>query len=713
VKSTGNDFRVSWKHLNSLKYRIVDWGLVLAGMASCILICWFTLGEPFSFYLWAIVLCVYFLFYRRLAQVMYWSWSTFRLMKRHHPVNTNITEYHRANKLENYPEFHILVASYKANESIGPVIRAVANQDYPQEHYHAWIITENAEQIETKGQAEALTKRALNFDTNGERDGNLMPFFWYCISREISSLDIWLESVTSGPLSTYLHCEESCEWVQKDLFSRLLGMQDRGETFSSEIIEHLGLEKGEMVLIERELLNIEERVQEISDDFSRLLGGQNIYRRRDLHTQFIAKSCQRRELRRIFQRICHNLATPSRDINLPDPTIVRRTVTKIRYSTQDVIQRTIMELGTKNIHHLDPHYRGFKPGALNVAFWQIEKEGFIKNPENTFFIIIDSDSLLPAYALKTIGTEIRQTRHHREILQMASIPTANFFSGGWYSKFLSFADAVGAVGKWARSTRRQLKPDLHAGSGVVVPATLVNFIDRQVGSPWDESTLTEDARLIIGQFGMMNGVRNKTRMAPVFLLEGVPGEDDFWETYKSFWNQRRRWTTGGFDEVFYMLSSPDWLRHTRYNPSLQEWETYQPGSWNRLFSRIRQFRRLSLWIWDHFVWGIGGFIVLTHWWLVSILVTGPSRPIGWIGFVLLAGSPLLFLVASGQQLSWFIPGGLSNRRKLLLYFQSFIAVWFYCLPVVATQLACILGFRGKFIDWKPTQKPRYQIDIPL
>ena len=281
------------------------------------------------------------------------------------------------------------------------------------------------------------------------------------------------------------------------------------------------------------------------------------------------------------------------------------------------------------------------------------------------------------------------------VMQIAAIPTANFFSGNWFSKFISFADAIGAVGKWARSTRKQLKPDLHAGSGVVVPATLAQFIEQNTGQAWDESTLTEDARLIIGQFGMMDGARNKTRAVPIHLVEAVPEDHTFSGTYQSFWNQRRRWTVGGYDEFFYMAASPSWLRHTRFSSSSGRWENYRPDMQERLKSRVRQLHRLALWLWDHFIWGIGGLIVLTHWWLASVTVGGPSKPIAMLGLIALLLAPLVFLLIPGRQLYRFIPGGLSLAEMLGLYVLSFVAVWLYCLPVVATQFACILGFRTK------------------
>jgi len=247
-----------------------------------------------------------------------------------------------------------------------------------------------------------------------------------------------------------------------------------------------------------------------------------------------------------------------------------------------------------------------------------------------------------------------------------------------------------------------------------VPASLAQFVDVKTGWPWDETTLTEDARLIIGQFGMMNEVKNKTRAAPIYLLEAVPEDDSFLRTYTSFWNQRRRWTLGGYDEFFYILHSPPWLRHSRYSHSSATWEAHlQTSAKEQITSRMRQFHRLILWVWDHFVWGIGGLIALTHWWLISVLVGSPGRAIGWLGLLAVLLAPLVFLLVPGRQLYWFIPGGLSVRRMCFLYILSFGGIWLYCLPVVATQLVCVLGLRARIVEWRPTQKPRYQVGTPL
>lgn len=694
-----------WRKSDRVADRLVDWLVITFGITLAFGICWMTVENPYLSLLWSLVLCFYFFFYRRMAQAIYWSANTFHLLRRH---EAKATPKAGSRKL---PHFHLLIAAYDAGVSIGPVIKAAANQDYPREQFSIWIITEHSEQLKRDNQVKELIRTASTGDTDPTRISSLIPFWWRCISQELSTLDEWIEDVTAGRLKSYLRYPNVGTVLLQDLLYRLL-FQDGQTIRDAGTLEALRLSKRESQVIQRELERIEARVTVIAGDFARLLGSSSICLPADLAGQLISQAVHSTSLNRIGKRLCLRWADPKAQVEFPNSETIKRTARLVNASTQETIRQTVDKLHLSNVRHLDPSNRGFKPGALNAAYRQIRAEGLLERPENDYFIIIDADSLLPAHALKAVSRELRE-EDVPAIMQMTSIPTANFFNGGWYSKFISFADAIGAVGKWARSTRRQLKPDLQAGSGVVVPATLSQYIETQTGFAWDEGTLTEDARLIIGQFGMMNGVRNKTRMAPVFLLEAVPAAEGFFQTYRSFWNQRRRWSAGGFDEFFYLLSAPSWLLHTQFNSSTKRWEQYSPKLADRIKIRLRQLHRSGLWLWDHFIWGIGGFIVLTHWWLISITIGAPS---GWIrgaGFLALLLTPLLFIAISGRQLSWFVPGGLSLRRKCLLYLQSYVAIWLYCLPAVATQLICLLGFRSKIVEWKPTQKPQYQLGSPV
>ena len=699
----------AWTHPVTLRGRIIDWSLITFGIILSFSICRVTMGHSSISLLWSIIVCFYFLFYRRIVQIIYWSNDTFRFLR---SQNTKEEWKKDSARIDGSPTFHILIAAYHAGQSIGPVLRAAAHQNYPKDQYYTWVITEHSEQLEKEKQVSQLLHTALDSGANSASAARLAPLFWRCMSESVLSIEAWIDEVSSGDLRGHLPGSDVWAVVLEDLLSRLLRIRDRAALYSSGKLSPLRLCSRDIAVIERTLHQIERDLDRTVSDFARVLGSEGVYRRKDLESQLISQQIRKRKLRRIGTGLCGRLSDVSVRPTIPSRETIERAARLASPSTQAITEQLVVALPHANIRHLDPCQRGPKPGALNAAYSAIKDTGLLSNPSQVYFIIIDADSLLHANALRRVANEIVQSDGVPGIMQIAAIPTANFFSGNWFSKFISFADAIGAVGKWARSTRKQLKPDLHAGSGVVVSATLAQFIEQNMGQVWDESTLTEDARLIIGQFGMMDGVRNKTRAVPIHLVEAVPEDQTFSGMYKSFWNQRRRWTVGGYDEFFYMAGSPGSLRHTRFNPFSSRWENYQPNMRERVMSRVRQLHRLALWLWDHFIWGIGGLIVMTHWWLACVIVGSPSRAVAMLGLVALLLAPLVFLLIPGRQLIWFIPGGLSVAEMLRLYVLSFVAIWLYCLPVVATQFACILGFRGKIKEWRPTQKPRYQVGTP-
>lgn len=702
----------SWTRLSSIQRKTFGFLIYLFGLSGCVVLAQTNIDGPSATVVWAVILAFYFVFYRRIAQIVYWSNDTYRHLRPTLPGS--IREPTEAFSRADLPTFHILIASYEAAESIGPVLRAIAHLDYPKDHYHAWVITERSELLKKEAQCASLLDYAGTRVTTTQLDPELCTVFWLSESERYSSLSAWVEQVTTGAFRPYLSHPTAPTLFLSDLLSRLRQVGDRNHLYTSGVLAPLQLRSKEWARLERALQRIETRSTEIAADFERLLGAHAIYCQEDIEHQLITSAVTGRSLHKIGRRACACLENADTEpaIQLPPKAQLAQTAKRMIRSTQAVVADNISN--TSNIHHLDPHNRGFKPGALNAAFRHIDDSGLLRAPSKTFFIIIDADSLLPRHALREIVKELDAIHPQQPVMQMVSIPTANFFDAGWYSRFISFADAIGAVGKWARTTRQQLRPDLHAGSGVVVPASLAVYIAAaQGGKPWTETTLTEDARLIVGQFGMMNSVQNKTRIVPTYLLEAVPAEFRFRSTYKSFWNQRRRWTTGGFDELFYMLSAPDWLKFTRFDGPTQSWTPSVPDIRERMAARWRQLSRTTLWVWDHFWWGLGGAIILTHWWLISMAIAAPSSFIFWIGLTALLLVPLLFLSTSGRHLSTFIPGGLSLQSLAMLYLLSFVAIWIYCLPVVAIQLACIFGFRSRILEWKPTQKPKYDFDTVL
>lgn len=693
---------------DSLRDKLFDFSILLVGTIACVMAAWTITDSP-ARAAWAIVLVIYFIFYRRVAYVVFWARDTYCRIGATVPSSEPGEPDRQEHALGGTsPRFHVLVAAYNASDSIGPVIRALAQQDYPRDRYDAWIITSHRETAELGRRRESVAKRLSQAKTVSDVDPQSASLLWWSESLRAGDLKAWIHAIRAGALRRYLTIEGADSLVMRDLLGRLLGAPERYSRFGT--LRSLGVTDRHIRYIEAQLARVQKQTGRVMEDFERLLGP-SVYAPEEIEGQLLAALVRRRRTRKIGQCIVQHLAAPLSVKDPPPWSRLKGVADLLLRSTHRRVSEVIDECGSQNIHHLDSRSQGYKPGALNAAFKHIQERGLFHETGNTFFIVIDSDSLLPAHALHTLAAEI-QRMNTPAVMQMVSIPTANFFCSGWYSRFVSFTDAVGAVGKWARSTRRQLRPDLAAGSGVVVPASLATYIAKRVGAPWAETTITEDARLIIGQFGLTHGARAMTTMAPVYLLEAVPAGGRLSSTYRSYWNQRRRWTIGGYDEFFYMLRAPDWVKYARFDSVRKCWVEWTPKSLERMATRLRQYYRAARWGWDHFWWGLGSALILMHWSLVSLTIAEPSRAVFLVGLSGLVLLPLVFLLLVGRRLSQFIPGGLSRRSQVVLYFLAFPAIWLYVLPVVWTQLACVFRRRTAELDWRPTQKPRFDVLIP-
>ena len=589
---------VPWTIPRSRLRRARDAATIVGGMAVCLGAARACAVDPRVATMWGAVACFYFVFYWRITQFTYWANATYAKLGATIWVPGSESD-------PDAPTFHILVAAYEAQDSIAPVLRAIHGQAYPTDRFAAWVITERNEAVRKATRRNELAQGRF---AESAGDVAVAALQWRAESDRYRTLGAWTRAVTMGTLAPKLGHPEAPTWLAADLIARLAGTLDRPAAVA-RAFDTLGLDGRTRRSLRRQAHALSRHVDRVVADFARLLGTAQVYRRADVVREVAWRWALGGRLARQARRACRRLepsARPSRSAMhgpLPPGTL------RLVRSTQDVVRETIDELGTSNIHLLDPHNRGFKPGALNAAYRHLESRGLLdRDGRDVFFLIIDADSLLPSHALATIAREIRAAGRPAPIMQMASVPTGNFFSAGWYSRFVAVADALGAVGKWARSTRRRLKPDLHAGSGVVVPAPVARYIAAHQEAPWTETTLTEDARMIVGQFGMMNGARNTTRMAPCHLLEAVAAGDRFRETDESFWNQRRggRWAVM---TSWVHAACPGLGLHARFDDRGDERAWTRPKAAERIASRLRRASRIAVWTFDHFWWGIGGAIV--------------------------------------------------------------------------------------------------------
>jgi cellulose synthase/poly-beta-1,6-N-acetylglucosamine synthase-like glycosyltransferase len=701
-----------WTEPTSLASRWIPRIAFLAAVVGCFVVSRHGFAESKTAWLWGIVGIFYLVFYWRIAGFTYWAHATYRRLARTFPEPASRPPNPTGSSTRSFPVIHILIAAYEAQESIPAVIRALGNQAYPKDRYHAWIITERKEREAKEAQRKQLLAQAEADLAAGRVSDSMRQIYWFAETSTAGDLAEWCTLVLDpdSPLRAYLHNRDATDMLTSDLLRWSLAMSDSPEALEVEWTR-LGIGRIGRSFLHREVVRAASTLERVSADFERLLGSRGIYRTDDIEREVVQRAVSGWAWRFFARSLRARLGSEGAQPLPPPLERVTPILEATTLSTQDSARVATRDSDISNVHVLDPYGRGFKPGALNHAYRHLRDNGHLtgEGQDEALLLIIDSDSLLPDHALSAVAEEVEAEGRPTPVMQLASVPTANFFSAGWYSRFVSLADSVGAVGKWSRSTRQRQKPDLHAGSGVVLPASLAEYLDRQQDGPWTETTLTEDARVIIGQFGMMNHGRNLTRMVPAYLLEAVPASRSFLETYRSFWNQRRRWTTGGYDEAVYLWGLPDWVLFARFDAAAGAWTQESPAAWPRIRARSQQARRWAVWVWDHFWWGIGGGIILTHWWLVSFMIAAPNRTTAALGLVALLLTPLLYLLFLTRYVTLFTPGGMSAFTRVVLYGLCFVAIWLYALPVVVVQISCLVGRRSGMLDWRPTQKPRFQL----
>lgn len=371
-------------------------------------------------------------------------------------------------------------------------------------------------------------------------------------------------------------------------------------------------------------------------------------------------------------------------------------------TTGEAVERFMQDTKPPNLTHLTSFRRSCKADALNLAYTHCLESNIVN--DDTFVLVLDSDSFLPPYALQVIDEEIRQDGNRDIIRQLASIPMANYASGDIFTKFISMADSVGAVGRWSSEVRTSRRPTLHAGSGVVIPLKLCHYLTSRYGEPWDARVITEDARLLIGRYSLLDGARMKTKAVPCPLIEAVPFGNNLLETYRSFWNQRVRWATGGYDEFLSLATAkPDqiFVTSSSYMP-------YSPTVGEAIAAMVRRLRLTVSWTLDHAWWGTST-LLSPLFWMVGTYVATPPR---WVS---MAGLAAVF-IALGYLLGvCFTEFQAFTGRKsgpgefFLLSLLSFPLAFFYTLPVLVTQLTCLLGGRKRYQGWNPaTIKPGWE-----
>ncbi|MGO9269515.1 MAG: glycosyltransferase family 2 protein [Terriglobia bacterium] len=378
-------------------------------------------------------------------------------------------------------------------------------------------------------------------------------------------------------------------------------------------------------------------------------------------------------------------------------------------STKEAVEACLARLGAANMHHfLRPRGVRNKASALNYAFLQAERHGWLD--DETHVIVLDSDSLLHPDALAIAALEILRDPERNVIRQLLPITTTNFSGRNWLVRTIIAADSMAAPGRWASNVRTERRADLTAGSGVIIPTSLLRYLRHAYGEPWDSKIICEDARMIMSQYAILDGATKKTRMVPAYVLEGAPEQDTAWRTYVAFWHQRVRWAVGGFDEVvalFRTSSKSVLVRSLDFShPSVTPLQ--------RVAAMGRKLHLTFAWLKEHLWWS--GIVLAPFLWIAAEATCGAAtwsvRCIGLLLLFVVPGALLRYIFA--RQIAPLIPGGVSSRQLLALLILLVLMGLPYILPVVAGQVLCITGVRRRLArrQWNPaTPKPGSQCNV--
>ena len=391
--------------------------------------------------LWGTLLFLYFVFYRRLALIVYWSWDTYRLLKRSHTMHGSYDLLTSDDNVDGLPRFRILIASYRAEDSIASVLDAAAHQRYPKHLYSSWVVTESSEKNQHGEWLDSVVTETTDL-LKERKDPKVCSsestrLAWVFIRSKHASLLSWLDGIAKGELGLLSANQEAVSWLAEDLASwHTDGIIWTGGTAEEQ--DCPPLIRRETVILERIIEKRTKTKSKVLADFRQILGRASFAPDEVAELPIRGSFLDSLQLRRLAKKILRSAPsigfTSAQGHSESEIMLCARDLFP---STQDAVIDWMHKNPEANVYHLDPLNRGYKPGALNVAFYEMRQSGHLNDPANTYFIIVDSDSLLCERALQACAFEILRADGRPQIYQMVSIPTANFFSGGWYSRFVS------------------------------------------------------------------------------------------------------------------------------------------------------------------------------------------------------------------------------------------------------------------------------------
>lgn len=676
--------------------------------------------------------------YWRLITVPMWAEDTLRILKKY----VGLASIKNQLSMKELPDIIVMIAAYKAEGSIRSVLKALQLQNYPENKYKVIVITQQAENDEKwktydtiKGNLLKLLESRKIYQSHSDLDIELLSKLIQSNLKGTDSEDEINTEIKSliaayllfGKSHSFIADQTACSLIHNFVYQyQLHGFINSMTLFHSFGISINSNEEKFIKYIVKTCLKKSDR---IIKDFSKILGlnhDQTIFAD-PLKSPQLAISLKsenmlvslaslhlRKKIRKQLKNYIFSVEKQLDDIlsnlrGLPHLSDRMKTIyDRIKRTCPEVVDESLHSTNQSQFFHIcRKKVGGGKPESLNTGYFHILENDSIHLSDCTHFLVIDADSLLHSSTLMMVADEITHDPDKNIIRQIAPLSTSNFYGNDSYGKLISCMDTIGSMGKWARNIRTQKRPDLPAGSGVVIPATFIKYLEQIKGVPWNINTITEDARMIITDYGLLNGATSKTKFVPIYLLEAVPEARNIIQTYKNYFVQRMRWASGGPSEIIELVKSfYEDILYSSSNDGNGIFRSYSPDLITKIKTSYRQIRLLMFWIADHLWWGFGFGLAPIIWLLFSFYFFTPPF-LKLFGLMLFVGTPTLVIFRVFKKFSCFVPGGLDYLALSKLYFVTIFMAWFQTLPIMYTQLLFLFRKKSKFQEWTTTVKPKF------
>lgn len=653
-------------------------------------------------YLWCMAVAYYWFLYFRMARFAMWTHSTLTIIAKT-ATTRPMEQIEKFMPRAFWPNFVIFVPAWGAGQCIARTAAILDHSSYPREFWRVIFVTDEPEREAANFQSQNVVEDICNAIATG----TLLKR----VSIEHAALILYLADGGRSRSIDYvlLLCTNAAEVLPK-WAALLVAMAERGIDPDESVASRARQILSEMASDARRI------ALRIANDIVTMTGISGGLPSLPIEPLASTKSQATRRVRR-------ELRLSSQEAAVSDPDLLKRlrqvdlrklvsdTHRQLSPSTAEALDSCLTTLHASNVHHfVRPRGIRNKASALNFAFSEADRRGWLQ--DDTQVMVLDSDSYVHSDVLAIAAIEILRDPEPNAIRQLLPITTTNFAGRNWLVRTIIAADSIAAPGRWASNVRASRRADLTAGSGVIIPVSLLRHLLRTYGEVWDSKIICEDARMILSQYAVLDGVTKKTKFVPGYVLEGAPEQSGIWKTYTAFWRQRLRWAIGGMDEVSALLRAP-------IGQMLVRSRDFQPMMTTRRQAVLAMLRRLLLtgaWLKEHLWWS--GIAMAPVLWLSAEI--GCGKPAWWVrctGLLLLLGTPLLFLYyVFARRVVPLVPGGVSRRQYVFLFFSLIVTSVLYVLPVIVAQLLCICGVRRRLMrqHWNPaTPKPGSQADFDI